>query len=560
MTSKALAIDIETNGFDEGNTIIWIACCEDADKDRKWSFVEPEGLQQLIDSYDYIVGQNIIGFDRPMLEQLWSVKIPDEKIIDTVVMSRLYNPELKGNEGGSRGHSLGAWGHRLGFPKGDFTDYAGGLCPEMVQYCERDVELTKALYHHLKSKMSSEGFSDASICLEHQVALATYTQEQNGFRMDTQAATELYQTITSRMGQIKSELQEIFPPIVTERYSEKTGKRLKDNVEEFNIGSRQQIAKRLESLGAKFKDKTETGKPKIDETTLAKIDLPEAKLCSEYLMLQKRESFINSWFKFVQEDDRIHGKVITNGAVTGRMSHHSPNMAQIPATYKPYGTECRQCFTVDEGNVLVGIDASGLELRMLAHYMQDDKYTEEVCEGDIHTANQIAAGLTERDQAKTFIYAFLYGAGPAKIGSIVGGNYKEGNALIDQFLRNTPALERLRTKVDHHAAKGVLPGLDGRVIRVRSQHAALNTLLQGAGAVVMKKALVILTDLLYTNNIEYKLVANVHDEWQIETPEHFGHAVGINGVKAIILAGEELGLRCPLDAEYKIGLNWAETH
>tara|TARA_R110000796_G_scaffold64606_2_gene149684 strand:- start:878 stop:2521 length:1644 start_codon:yes stop_codon:yes gene_type:complete len=544
-----LILDIETTT--DHNTI-WLCCCEDLELERRWSFVEPEGLQQLIDSYDTIIGHNIIGFDAPVLSKVWDITVATEKLEDTMILSRLYNPELK--------HSLAVWGQTLGFPKGDFTDYDGGLCAEMVQYCEQDVTITKKLYKHLDRLLCSEGFSEACRELEHSIAVVTHQQELNGFRMDTQAATELYMELTSRMEQIKAILQTKFLPIVTERWSEKTGKRLKDGVEVFNMGSRPQIAKRLQSLGANFTKKTEKGTIVIDEGTLLAVKLPEATLCSEYLMLQKREGLLNGWFKHQQEDGRIRGRVITNGAVTGRMTHHSPNMAQIPATKAPYGKQCRSCFTIEQGNVLVGIDASGLELRMLAHYMRDDGYTQEILEGDVHTANMKAAGLTNRDQAKTFIYAFLYGAGPAKIGSIIGKGYKHGKTMTDKFLQNTPAIERLKDKVERHSANGLLPGLDGRVLRVRSQHAALNTLLQSAGAIVMKKALVILVDMLHNNNIEYKLVANVHDEWQIETPQHFGDAVGACGVMAIKQAGTELGLRCPLGAEYKIGLNWSETH
>jgi len=546
---SSIVLDIETT---TDHSTIWLVCCEDLEKDRRWSFVEPEGLQQLIDSYDYVIGHNIIGFDAPVLAKVWKTTIAKEKLVDTLVLSRLYNPELK--------HSLAVWGTKLGFPKGDFTDYDGGLCPEMVKYCEQDVNITKKLHKHLKDTMQSEGFDKASIELEHEVAIITHQQEENGFAFDSQAATELYVTVVSRMNDIKTTLQATFPPIVTERISEKTGKRLKDDVEEFNIGSRQQIAKRLESLGAKFTKKTEKGSIVIDESSLASVDLPEAKLCAEYLMLQKREGLLNGWFKHCGEDGRLHGRVITNGAVTGRMTHHSPNLAQIPSTSAPYGEQCRACFTVDEGNVLVGIDASGLELRMLAHYMRDNDYTKEILEGDVHTANMKAAGLTDRNQAKTFIYAFLYGAGPAKIGEIVGGGYKEGKQLIEQFLENTPAIQLLRDKVDRHCSDGTLLGLDGRQIRVRSPHAALNTLLQGAGAIVMKKALIILTEKLEADTIPYKIVANVHDEFQLEVPESHGAAVGAAGVAAIKEAGEALQMRCPLDGEYKIGANWSETH
>jgi len=365
--------------------------------------------------------------------------------------------------------------------------------------------------------------------------------------------------VTHRMRQITEMLQEVFPPIVEERWSEKTGKRLKDKVTEFNVGSRKQIAERLQSVGVKFKKKTDKGAIIVNEKVLEGIDIHEAKVIHEYLMLQKRAAQIDSWLSF-EKEGRVHGRVITNGAVTGRMTHHSPNMAQIPSVTAPYGKECRSFWCVPENHKLVGIDASGLELRMLAHYMQDPAYTEQILSGDIHTYNMKAAGLTNRNQSKTFIYAFLYGAGAAKIGQIVGGGYKEGEVLIESFLRNTPALDKLRKRVAYFSEGGTLPALDGRRLRVRSEHAALNTLLQGAGAIVMKQALVLLAESLEKYKIPYKLVANVHDEFQIEVPENFAVTVGKAAVRAIRNAGEVLEMRCPLDGEYKIGNNWAETH
>jgi DNA polymerase I-like protein with 3'-5' exonuclease and polymerase domains len=233
-------------------------------------------------------------------------------------------------------------------------------------------------------------------------------------------------------------------------------------------------------------------------------------------------------------------------------------MAQVPAVRAEYGKECRKLFTVPDGHVLVGADASGLELRMLAHYMNDEKYTNEILTGDIHTANRIAAGLDNRDDAKTFIYAFLYGAGDAKIGSIVGGTAAHGKKLKQAFLENTPALADLRNETMADAKTGFLTGLDGRRIRVRSEHAALNTLLQGAGAVVMKQAIVILYDLL--ERVNFKLVAQVHDEWQIECKPEDADFIGKSCVNAMVFAGEVLQLNCPLDGEYRIGNSWADTH
>ena len=369
----------------------------------------------------------------------------------------------------------------------------------------------------------------------------------------------LARKLDTKMSGIEAKLQTVFPPIPEEqRYHKATGKPLSLKYQHFNVGSRQQIAERLEQKGAVWKEKTPSGKPKVDESTLKKnLHIPEAKMVLEFLLLQKRYAQVISWNKAV-EGGRIHGRIKHIGAVTGRMAHSSPNLAQVPAVTAQYGTECRSLFCVPSNRVLVGADASGLELRMLAHYMDDADYTKEILEGDIHTANQKAAGLDTRPQAKTFIYAFLYGAGNAKIGAIVGGTAKHGGELKDKFLENTPALANLRERITAQGEEGFLDGLDGRRLRVRSAHAALNTLLQGAGAVVMKQAVIHLYDLL--DRVDFKLVAQVHDEWQIECRPEDAEYVGKSAVQAIIQAGETFNLNCPLDGEYRVGSNWAETH
>ena len=546
---KRLAIDIETDDLDA--TTIWCAVTKDIDTGEVKVWKAANGLRQYIEDQDLLIGHNIINFDLPVLKKLWNLNTDSNPLRDTLIMSRLLNPVLE------KGHSLDSWGVRLGLKKGDFSDFDGGLSEDMVDYCIQDVEITHALFTHLTDSLLDWG---KSVDLEHEVALVVKKQEENGFKLDVPKCMSMLANWQQSLMDIEEELQQVFQPITTERYSDKTGKRLKDKVEVFNPGSRKQIAERLMGLGWKPRKHTEKGSVIVDEKVLQTVRIPQAKPILRYLLLQKRVAQVKSWVENVSERGRVHCKVRTNGAITGRMTHSKPNLAQVPRVGSEYGEECRSVWTVEDGNVLLGADASGLELRMLAHFMDDKNYTKEILEGDIHTANMKAAGLTDRDQAKTFIYAFLYGAGPAKIGQIVGGGEREGKRLIDSFLKNTPALQKLKDKVSRLAEKEWLPGLDGRRLIVRSQHAALNTLLQGAGAIVMKQALIMLNRKLIHANMDARFVANVHDEWQIETTEQDAETVGHFAVQSIRQAGIRLNLRCPLDGEFKVGLNWAATH
>jgi DNA polymerase I len=566
---RRLFLDTETNSTHDH---IW--CCYTFNEDGYVCHTEASTLIPLIENSDKVIGHNLIGFDAGVLKRCWGVKIPAAKAIDTLILSRLYNPNIEG------GHSLAAWGERTGQKKTDYAqayvDKTGLLAsyrwdnPDLellYEYCKDDVAALVATYEMVNKMLDKEKFSEQSIKLEHDVAIIIQRQKEHGFKLDIKKAQGLLAMLQGKMVDIENELQVVFPPYIeTGRKNKRTGAPLKDIVTPFNAGSRQQIAERLEKLGVKFTKKTEKGAVIVDETVLASIALPEARLLSEYLMLQKRVAQIGSWLEEVKDTGRVHGSVITNGAVTGRMTHSSPNMAQVPNKGSPYGEDCRELWIVDDGNVLVGADASGLELRMLAHYMKDDAYIKTVCEGsskdgtDVHTQNQKAAGLATRDEAKTFIYAFLYGAGSEKIGKIVGGNARDGQKLIESFLSNTPALKTLRNNVSKYASKGFVPGLDGRKIWVRSEHSAVNSLLQGAGAIVMKQALVLLDQELRKKKVWYGFCVNVHDEWQIETKEKDGELVGKLAVQSIQKAGELLGLRCPVSGEFNIGKTWRDTH
>ena len=547
-----IVLDIETNSTHDK---IWMCVTRNIETDEAIVWKAANGLQKYLAACDLIIMHNGINFDAPVLRKNWNVTMKLSQVYDTLVASRLLNPSLED------GHSLDAWGKRLGYPKGEFNNWDGGYSQEMETYCIQDTLVTRALYFHLITAFEINQFSQRSIDLEHNVQAIITKQEENGFKLDEVKALQLLSLLKTKLDSIHIEMATIFPDQIESGRISKTGKPLKDIITPFNPGSRKQIAERLIEKGWKPKKYTEKGSVIVDEAVLETLDYPEAKAIAEYMMLQKRIAQIESWLDAMKSDGRVHGRVITCGAVTGRMTHMSPNMAQVPNSGSPYGMDCRELWTVEKGNALVGIDASGLELRMLAHYMNDYAYTNEVVSGDIHTANQKAAGLETRNQAKVFIYALCYGAGSAKIGSIVGGSAKEGQRLIDTFLRNIPKLKELREKVARvYSTKGKLPGIDGRQLLCRSEHSAVNTLLQGAGAIVMKQALVIFDRKLKQIKIPYKFVANVHDEWQLEVPYTFAEQVGRLGVESIEEAGKVLEMRCPLTGEFKVGNNWKETH
>ena len=574
-----LVFDIETD--DLKATKIWCLVAQDMDSGKIYKF-PPEKLSEgyeMLSNADTLIGHNIIGFDIPMVEKFGGVDLSKIPVIDTLVLSRLFNP----NRGG--GHSLENWGYILNFKKIEFEDYLN-YSKEMMDYCVRDVQVNTLVLKKLREE--SKGFSKQCIALEQDVAKIMKQQELNGFKFDEMKAQLLLAELREKKQAIEDEVHNTFKPkwvddkLVTP-YIKKDGdlsKRgltddeyqrcldtnnfepfMRQTLQDFNLGSRKQIGEYLVDFGWKPERFTPTGQPIVDEKTLSQIThIHEAKLIADFLLLQKRIAQVDSWVEAVQEDGRVHGFVIPNGAITGRMTHRNPNMAQVPAVYSPYGKECRACWTVEEGNVLLGVDASGLEIRMLAHYMNDEEYTNEIINGDIHTSNQKLAQLESRDKAKTFIYALMYGAGDEKLGTVVGGTTADGKRARQYFFDNKPSFKSLRDRVQRASAKGYLKGLDGRKLYIRNAHSALNTLLQGEGAIIMKQGLVLLDNVLKLNAVEYKFVANIHDEWQIEVPEDKADFIGQFAVDSIVKAGEHFKLRCPLDGEYKIGDNWSETH
>jgi len=562
-------------------------------------------------------------------------------------------------------HSLEAWGYRLKLMKGEYAtefkakagdSYQDGdewkqLSQEMLDYCVQDVVVTEALFKRIFDK----NYSLEALELEHGIMWYVAQQERNGFPFDREKAAALYAQLAQRRGELERELKDYFrywfapagkvvpsktrkvfhehpDGIVSRRIKEK-GKAAYDQwghfeeftegqeytrikLVEFNPGSRDHIADRLQKLyGWVPEEFTDGGKPKVDEDTVGDLPYPPVPLLTEYLTVSKRVSQLaegnQAWLK-VERNGKIHGSVNPNGAVTGRATHAYPNISQVPASGSLYGHECRELFCVPPGWTQVGADASGLELRCLAHFMakyDDGKYADLVVNGDVHWANVQAMGITEaardkkdglhelyRNGAKTFIYGFLYGAGDEKIGKIIysmvqtakqkglpfenllkvffGGKQvptqddlkAAGRKLKSTFLKKLPALKLLIDAVKGAAKRGHLKGLDGRLVHVRSPHAALNTLLQSAGALVCKKWLVILNGELAAKGlrngwVDIATMAWSHDEVQIacRTPE-IAQDVRETAEACVVKAGEHFHFRCPLAGESKIGTNWAATH
>ena len=539
-------VDIETDAINAKRIYCIVAQHYETGEIRKWVGDECKEFGKWSKKIDQFIMHNGISFDAPLLNKFTGSSISPIQVRDTLLESQLFNPVREG------GHSLESWGERLGFAKLDFHDFSE-FSPLMLEYCQRDVELTRKLAQNLE--LEKKKFSNQCYDLERDIRIILDKQQKNGFAFDLMKAQLLLAKLEDEQHELERHAEEEFEPTIVEL-------KTKTKKIPFNIASRKQIADRLMERGWEPTKLTDKGNVIVNEDVLSKIKMPEAQMFSRYFLLQKRTGLLKAWIKECGEDMRVRGRVLTLKTITGRMAHHSPNMAQVPAVYSPYGKECRELWTVSntQTHQLVGTDASGLELRCLAHYMRDADFTNEVLTGDVHTANQHAAGLSNRDQAKTFIYAFLYGAGPAKIGKIVGGGPGKGQKLISKFLSNMPALRTLRSNVQEAAQNGSIKGLDGRRLMIRSEHAALNTLLQGAGAIVCKQWLVEIDKRVRRSGLDAKLVASVHDEYQFEVAKPDINRFTKITKEAMYQTQREFSFKCDLDSDYKVGNNWAETH
>lgn len=591
---RHLLFDCETNGLMPQVNRVHCLGFADVHSGELFTFTEEtmeEGLRQLYEA-DVLSGHNIIAYDLKVLAKVygWHPR-PGTRLIDTLILARQKHPDIKMQDidrgekfrelGGKVGaHRLKDWGIRLGEHK---AEYQGGweICtPEMIDYMMQDVKTNVRLLQYLKP----EEYPRAPLLLATRATEVCALIEEAGWPFNERKGGELYTKLCARRDEIERELvaqfgswEEVDRVVIPKRPNKARGYQVGVPVTHmktvvFNPGSRVHIEKKLRELGWEPEETTETGRAKLDEDSLLKVDLPGAKLLVEYLVLQKRLGQLgdgeNAWLKVVASDGRVHTKYNVNGTVTGRATHSNPNISQVPSVRAPYGRECRELFGVPKGWKLIDADQQGLELRCLAHYLayfDKGAYAKTVVEGDVHTLNQQAMGLPTRDLAKTVCYATLYGAGDEKIGKTVGGGSKQGRTIKENWKNNVPGLKSLMDATVTACAKGYLKGLDGRQVPIRHKHAALNTLLQSAGAVICWQWLVDTYDQLsskfgYGWDKDFVIIGFIHDAINVACRAEIAQEVGETIVACAKAAGAPYNFRCQLDSSFHIGDNWAEVH
>lgn len=592
--NKYWILDLEAD--DLKPTRIWVVVAQNAATGEVLSFRDSAGFNRFTAANrdSYFVGHNAISFDVPVLNRLWDSGIDLNRVIDTLVLSYLYDPRMPG------GHSLAAWGDRFKYPKGDFHDWSQ-YSEEMHEYCKQDVRLTLRVFGALTERMRKRGFSEKSCRLEHDIRVVVDKQERNGFYFDIEGAEHLHRRILEEQSGLAGPIQQLFPPVLTSRgvYNYRTRadgtpfasfeRHLSTfpklelspdgttyevfDWQEFNIGSPKQRLEKLLSIGFKPTKKTKNGNPSVDEDSLvefanSKKGVPEAQAIADWLVLFGRGNMIQTWLNAVDRtDSRMHGKVFTCGAASRRMTHSSPNTANIPKAKAKvkYGKECRALWSVEDkiNRRLVGYDASGLEMRMFGHYLRDPVAAELYIHGDPHAVNTANLGLPPEDRdlvVKNVFYAFLYGAQDRRLDLTANRGKGFGKMAREVLMKTTPGLERAVKEAQDEQASGWIQTIDGGYVRCSFPHAALNYKLQSAGGITMKQASIILDRWCIEKGIDHLKVADIHDEGQHDVAVGDADEFGKLAVASIVAAGEELGFSVPLDGDYKIGLSWAETH
>ena len=580
-----LAFDIETDGLLEDVTTIHCIAAQDLDTNEQyfWDDDIQTGLEFLL-SADYLFGHNIIGYDYQAIRKIYPDWVYRGTTYDTLILSRLFFTDLLDRDFRSRPanmpanlygrHSLEAWGHRLGVHKSEFGKSLAGdwssYTPEMGLYCVQDVVVSCAVAALFEPKL--EVYKDC-IDTEHRLADVMSWQEREGFPFDVKKAQQLESKLRSELDLISEEMRNTFAFVNGGTFVPKRKNSTQGYVEgcamcklkEFSPTSRDHIAWAFETFrGWTPKERTASGRAKIDDSVLKEIGTEEALKFARILELQKHLGQLsegkNAWLK-QERNGRIHHSCILN-TNTGRMCHLRPNAAQIPSA-----KEYRELFYPGKDRVQVGADASGLELRCLGHYLapfDGGKFAKEVVEGDIHTA-LAEIYKTDRKSGKVTTYCLIYGGGDMKLGLTAGASKRnavaKGKEIRSRIMKDLTGFAELSAAIQQRAEGDVLKGLDGRPIRLQGKrHAALNYLLQSAGACICKSWLLRANELLQEARIDYWPLAFVHDEIQLSVaPEHAEQAAFLM-TAAMKDVEHAINFKCALDSEAQIGKSWADCH
>lgn len=586
---KVLVFDLETDGLLEDVSKIHCVAIKAYDEDKAipptlyYGEAVVDALT-LLASADYLVAHNGVGYDVPAINKLYpDIRLP--QCIDTFLVTKLYNPFLQS-------YSLSNLGKILKEFKGDYDGGWEFYNTEMGEYCQQDVVVTTKLFNMIIKRID---ISLPYVVLEHEVKRIQCKGERRAVGFDYDNAMRLLMKIDLEMEALKNntepQLGHVFLNYEQEYKLKKDGTPSANALKwiatqeiggdfckveyvKVTLDTKKILVDTLLKFGWEPTMRTEKGYPQIAvKGTVCSnlLALGNYSTVGLYFVLKHRKGLIEGLFKLVRKKDgRIESQADTLGAVTHRYTHRG--IANFPAVRSLYGEAIRSLFGVFEpGRSFIGSDLAGLELRMLAHFMNDEEYTDEVLNGDIHTKNQNAAGLPTRDAAKTFIYGFLYGAGNAKIGELINGGSEEGADIKDKFLSSLPTLKKLIDTKQKEAEKGHVVSLDGRPIKITKSlgyngvegydtRKALNSLLQSSGAIFAKHWLYFTNQYFEDHGLDAVVVISYHDELQIDCADS-----DIEGVKKALRYGVEMAdkvleTNCPNDIEIKVGKTWKDTH
>lgn len=596
-----MLFDIETNGLLDTVTKVHCIAWQDPDTKEVKSVggLTDEKIRAFLTHLEdapVLAGHNIIEYDIPVLKKIYPNFKPKGEKWDTLLDCQWMFTDLRDMDFNLRRknqdfpaemigkHSLEAWGIRLGVLKGEFGKTADWAVwsQQMQDYCERDIIVNS---HILAMIQNSKRFCQRAHDTEMEFKEYMLDQEKEGFPLDQEKAKSLYAELAGERAALETTLAGAFEPWkVHKTFIPKRDNKTKEYVAgvpfdktklvHFNPRSHSHIGDRLTKVyGWQPEEFTDKGSPCTDAEVLAALakTIPVCKPLARHAEIQKIIGMVSegksAYLKLVSKDGRLRGKVGTCTTVTGRCNHKEPNLGNVPRRSK-LGERVRELFVAIPGYKLVGIDAKGVQLRLMAHYLarfDGGAYAKVCVEGDPHLFHQELAGLATKDIAKTFFYAWLFGAGDEKIGLTIGKGRTAGRALRNKFFARFPALNRLKQEV---AAKvqinGFINGLDGRRLTIRSAHSALCSLLQSAEAIVMKEALILLNREIRNKGFfqdgSIREVAFCHDEVLLlvkEGKEEYARQLGIQSIQQ---AGKNFNLRVELDGEGKVGLSWAKVH